>query len=458
MSDQTQFPLDDSRLPRAWYNINADLPAPLLPPLHPQTRQPVTPEFLSDFVILELMAQDMSQERCIEIPEPVRDIYKLWRPTLLSRARRLEQALQTPAHIYYKYEGSSPVGSHKPNTAVAQAFYAKQEGVRTLTTETGAGQWGSALAMACSFFGLGCEVYMVRISYDQKPYRRHLIETYGAQVCASPSERTAVGRRLLSENPAHPGALGIAVSEGIEAAQTSDGHTKYSLGSVLPHVLLHQTIIGEETLLQMELAGEYPDIVIACAGGGSNFGGFAFPFLRHNLRQGKKTRIIAAEPAACPTLTQGSYSWDWADTGGVAPICQMYTLGHSFVPATIHAGGLRYHGMSPQISALLHAGLIEAVAIDQLDTFEAGAMFARTEGILPAPEANHAIRVAINEALNCRERDEKKVIAFNLSGHGHFDMSAYADYHAGKLQGYAHPTEEIERAMQELPEVRFPAA
>ena len=401
----------------------------------------------------------MSRERHIEIPEPVRDIYKLWRPTLLSRARRLEQALQTPAHIYYKYEGSSPVGSHKPNTAVAQAFYAEQEGVRTLTTETGAGQWGSALAMACTFFGLGCEVYMVRISYDQKPYRRHLIETYGAQVYASPSERTAVGRRLLSENPAHPGALGIAVSEGIEAAQTSDGHTKYSLGSVLPHVLLHQTIIGRRkrcSRWSWPASTRTSSLPVRAAARIS--AALPSPFLRQNLRQGKKTRIIAAEPAACPTLTQGSYSWDWADTGGVAPICQMYTLGHSFVPATIHAGGLRYHGMSPQISALLHAGLIEAVAIDQLDTFEAGAMFARTEGILPAPEANHAIRVAINEALNCRERDEKKVIAFNLSGHGHFDMSAYADYHAGKLQGYAHPTEEIERAMQELPEVRFPAA
>ncbi len=455
MHDQTKFLLDDSRIPRAWYNINADMPTPPSPPLHPATKHPITPAFLSDFIILELMAQDASQERYIEIPEPVRDIYKLWRPTLLSRARRLEQHLQTPAHIYYKYEGSSPVGSHKPNTAVAQAFYAKQEGIRTLTTETGAGQWGSALSMACNFFGLGCAVYMVRISYQQKPYRRHVIETYGGTVYASPSERTAVGRRLLSEHPEHPGALGIAVSEGIEAAQTSDGNTKYSLGSVLPHVLLHQTIIGEETLRQMEMAGEYPDSVIACAGGGSNFGGFAFPFLRENLRNGKKTRIIAAEPTACPTLTKGRYTWDWADTGGIAPICQMYTLGHSFVPAPIHAGGLRYHGMSPQISALRHAGLIEAVAIDQLDAFEAGAMFAQTEGIFPAPEANHAVRAAIDEAVQCREHGGKKVIVFNLSGHGHFDMAAYADYHAGTLQGSTHPTREIERAMKELPEVSF---
>jgi tryptophan synthase beta chain len=458
MGETTKFLLDESQMPKAWYNMNADMPVPMLPPLHPDTKQPVTPEFLSVFTPLELMAQDMNPDRYIEIPEPVRDIYKLWRPTPFYRAHRLEQHLQTPAHIYYKYEGTSPVGSHKPNTAVAQAFYAKEEGIQTLTTETGAGQWGSALSMACHFFGIRCEVYMVRISYNQKPYRRYVIETYGGEVYASPSDRTAVGRRLLAENPEHPGALGIAVSEGIEAAQNSGRTKKYSLGSFLPHVMLHQTIIGEETLLQMEMAGEYPDIVIACAGGGSNFGGFTFPFIRENIRNGKKTRIIAAEPAACPTLTKGSYTWDWADTGGVAPICQMYTLGHSFVPATIHAGGLRYHGMSPQISALVHAGHIEAVAIDQLDTFEAGDMFAHTEGILPAPESNHAIRAAINEAVKCRESGDKKVIAFNLSGHGHFDMTAYADYHAGKLQRYEYPTAEIERAMQELPEVSFPGA
>lgn len=456
MGEKTKFLLDESQMPTTWYNMNADMPVPMLPPLHPETKQPITPEFLSVFTPLELMAQDMSPERYIEIPEPVRDIYKLWRPTPFYRARRLEQHLQTPAHIYYKYEGTSPVGSHKPNTAVAQAFYAKEEGIQTLTTETGAGQWGSALSMACHFFDVGCEVYMVRISYNQKPYRRYVIETYGGEVYASPSDRTAVGRKLLAENPDHPGALGIAVSEGIEAAQHSGGTKKYSLGSFLPHVMLHQTIIGEETLLQTEMAGEYPDIVVACAGGGSNFGGFAFPFIRENIQKGKATRIIAAEPAACPTLTKGSYTWDWADTGGIAPICQMYTLGHSFVPATIHAGGLRYHGMSPQISALVHAGYIEAVAIDQLDTFEAGDMFARTEGILPAPESNHAIRAAINEAVKCRTSGDKKVIAFNLSGHGHFDMTAYADYHAGKLQRYEYPTAEIERAMQELPDVNFP--
>ncbi len=458
MAEKTKFLLDESQMPKAWYNMNADMPVPMLPPLHPETKQPITPEFLSAFTPLALMAQDMSPERYIEIPEPVRDIYKLWRPTPFCRAQRLEQHLQTPAHIYYKYECTSPVGSHKPNTAVAQAFYAKEEGIQTLTTETGAGQWGSALSMACHFFGIGCEVYMVRISYNQKPYRRHMIETYGGKVYASPSDRTAVGCKLLAENPEHPGALGIAISEGIEAAQNSGGTKKYSLGSSLPHIMLHQTIIGEETLLQMEMAGEYPDIIIACAGGGSNFGGFAFPFIRENIQKGKTTRIIAAEPAACPTLTKGSYTWDWADTGGIAPICQMYTLGHSFVPATIHAGGLRYHGMSPQISALVHAGHIEAVAIDQLDTFEAGDMFAWTEGILPAPESNHAIRAAINEAVKCRESGDKKVIAFNLSGHGHFDMTAYADYHAGKLQRCEYPAAEIERAIQELPEVNFPGA
>lgn len=456
MSDQTKYLLDERQMPTAWYNINADMPAPLMPPLHPETKQPVTPEYLASFTPTALLAQDVSQEQYIEIPEPVRDIYKLWRPTPFFRARRLERALRTPAHIYYKYEGVSPVGSHKPNTAVAQAFYAKQEGIKTLTTETGAGQWGTALAMACNMFGLGCEVYMVRISYQQKPYRRHVITTYGAEVFASPSDRTEVGRRFLAENPDHPGSLGLAVSEGIEAAQTSGGTKKYSLGSFLPHVLLHQTIIGEETLLQMEMAGEYPDIVIGCAGGGSNFAGFAFPFVREKLKHGKHTRIIAVEPAACPTLTKGSFTWDWADAGCVAPICQMYTLGHSFIPATIHAGGLRYHGMAPHVSALVHGGHIEATALDQLATFEAGVAFAKAEGIVPAPESNHAIGVAMNEAVQCRESGEKKVIAFNLSGHGHFDMSAYADYHAGKLERYEYPAEAIERAMQTVPEVTFP--
>ncbi|MEZ4709429.1 MAG: TrpB-like pyridoxal phosphate-dependent enzyme [Caldilineaceae bacterium] len=456
MSPQTKFLLDESQMPKAWYNLNADLPVPMNPPLHPQTQEPVTPDFLGVLSPMALIMQDVSREQYIEIPEPVRDIYKLWRPTPFYRAHRLERMLDTPAHIYYKYEGVSPVGSHKPNTAVAQAFYAKEEGVKTFTTETGAGQWGSSLAMACNFFGLGCEVYMVRVSYEQKPYRRHIMETFGAEVYASPSDRTESGRKLLAQDPEHPGSLGIAISEGIEAAVVSGGAKKYSLGSFLPHVLLHQTIIGEETLLQLEMAGEYPDIVIGCAGGGSNFGGFAFPFVRENVRNGKNTRIIAAEPSACPTMTRGEYTWDWADTGRMAPIVQMYTLGHSFVPARIHAGGLRYHGMSPQVSALLKGGYIEAVAIDQIDTFEGGVMFAQAEGIIPAPESNHAVRAAINEAVKCKESGERKVIAFNLSGHGHFDMAAYAAYHSGKLERYEYPQAEIEKAMQQRPQVTFP--
>lgn len=456
MTQQTKFVLDESQMPKAWYNLNADLPVPMNPPLHPQTQEPITPEFLSVLSPMALIMQDVSREQYIEIPEPVRDIYKLWRPTPFYRAHRLERMLDTPAHIYYKYEGVSPVGSHKPNTAVAQAFYAKEEGVTAFTTETGAGQWGSSLAMACSFFGLGCEVYMVRVSYEQKPYRRHIMETFGAEVYASPSDRTESGRRLLAEDPEHPGSLGIAISEGIEAAVVSGGRKKYSLGSFLPHVLLHQTIIGEETLLQLEMAGEYPDIVIGCCGGGSNFGGFAFPFVRENLRSGKQTRIIAAEPAACPTMTRGEYTWDWADTGRMAPIVQMYTLGHSFVPARIHAGGLRYHGMSPQVSVLLKGGYIEAVAIDQVDTFEGGVLFAQAEGIIPAPESNHAVRAAINEAVKCKESGERKVIAFNLSGHGHFDMAAYSAYHGGQLERYEYPQAEIEKALQQRPAVTFP--
>jgi tryptophan synthase beta chain len=455
MLQTTHFPLEQSRMPTRWYNMNADMPVPLAPPLDPGTGEVVSGDYLASFTPRALIAQDMSTERYIDIPEPVQEIYRLWRPTPFVRAVRLEQQLGTPARIYYKYEGTSPVGSHKPNTSVAQAFYAKQEGVKTLTTETGAGQWGSALAMATSFFGMGCEIYMVRVSYEQKPHRRHVMTTFGGEVYASPSDRTAAGRRFLAQDPDHPGSLGIAVSEGIEAALASGGAKKYALGSFLPHVMLHQTIIGEETLLQLEMADVYPDIVIACAGGGSNFAGFAFPFVRENLRSGRRTRIIAAEPAACPTLTRGHYNWDYADAAGVAPICRMYTLGHSFMPARIHAGGLRYHGMSPQISALVHAGYIEAVAIDQLDTFEAGVMFARCEGILPAPESNHAVRAAINEAVACRESGEAKVIAFNLSGHGDFDMTAYAAYNEGRLERYTYPESEIERAMADLPAVRF---
>ncbi len=451
----TQFILPESELPRAWYNLNADMPVPMLPPLHPGTQEPITPEFLSVLSPMALLGQDVSPEAEIEIPEPVRDIYKLWRPTPLLRAKRLEEALETPAHIYYKYEGVSPVGSHKPNTAIAQAFYLKDEGGKAFTTETGAGQWGSALALACSFFDLGCEVFMVRVSYDQKPFRRNVMESYGASVYASPSNRTECGRNMLADDPNHPGSLGTAISEGIEAAVTSNGEKKYSLGSFLPHVLLHQTVIGEEALKQMDMAGEYPDIVIGCAGGGSNFGGIAFPFIRENVRNARGTRIIAAEPAACPTLTRGSYTWDWADNAGLAPICKMHTLGHTFIPPRIHAGGLRYHGMSPQVSALVDGGYVEAVALDQVDTFEAGVMFARTEGILPAPESNHAVRAAVNEAVACKATGEEKVILFNLSGHGNFDMQAYADYHDGTLERYEYPEEDIQNALTRLPDVSF---
>jgi tryptophan synthase beta chain len=455
MGDEIRFALGASELPRAWYNLNADMPVPMAPPLHPQTKEPVTPEFLSVLSPMALLAQDVSTDDQIGIPEPVRDVYKLWRPTPLMRAVRLERDLGTPAHIYYKYEGVSPVGSHKPNTAVAQAYYASKEGARAFTTETGAGQWGSALAMACAMFGMDCEVYMVRVSYDQKPFRRVLMESYGATVYPSPSPHTSSGRGCLEEWPDHPGSLGIAISEAIEAAVTSDGAKKYSLGSFLPHVLLHQTVIGEEALRQMEMAGEYPDVVIGCAGGGSNFGGIAFPFLRENLRNGRRTRIVAVEPAACPTMTRGEYTWDSADGVGLAPICKMYTLGHTFIPPGIHAGGLRYHGMAPQVSALVNSGHIEARAIDQVDTFEAGVAFARAEGILPAPEANHAIRAAMDEAVLARESGEPRVILFNLSGHGNFDMSAYAQYLAGELPRYEYPEEEIAEAMRHLPEVAF---
>ncbi|MCB1749550.1 MAG: TrpB-like pyridoxal phosphate-dependent enzyme [Gammaproteobacteria bacterium] len=453
MDKQTRFDLPESALPRAWYNINADLPSPLAPPRHPQTGAPVTPEFLEVLMPRALIAQDAASAAEIEIPEPVREVYKLWRPTPLLRARRLEAALETPAHIYYKYEGVSPVGSHKPNTAVAQAFYLEDEGGRAFTTETGAGQWGSALSMACQFFGLGCEVYMVRVSYEQKPFRRFVMESYGGSVYPSPSPRTAAGRALLERDPDHPGSLGIAISEAIEMAAGSGGAKKYSAGSFLPHVLLHQTVIGLEALQQMDLAGEYPDVVIGCAGGGSNFGGIAFPFVRENLRHGRRTRIVAAEPSACPTLTRGVYAWDYADGAGMAPIIRMHTLGHGFVPPGIHAGGLRYHGMAPQVSALLDAGLVEAVAIDQLDCFEAGVLFGRAEGILPAPESNHAVRAAIDEALAAKAAGEKRVILFNLSGHGNFDMAAYGRYMAGELERYDYPAEAVAAAMRELPEI-----
>ncbi len=453
MSKQTKYILEESKLPKTWYNINADMPVPPEPVLHPQTLEPVTPDFLSVLFPMSLIMQEISTERYIEIPEPVREVYKLWRPTPMFRARRLEKALDTPAHIYYKYEGVSPVGSHKPNTAVPQAFYNKEAGTKALTTETGAGQWGSALAMACNFFDMDLEVYMVKVSYHQKPYRRIVMEGYGAEVYASPTDRTDYGRSVIAADPNSPGSLGIAISEAVEVAAKSGGSKKYSLGSVLNHVLLHQTVIGEEMLQQMEMAGEYPDMVIACTGGGSNFGGFAFPFIRENLQKGKGTQIIAAEPAASPSLTKGKYAFDYGDTAKMAPVVKMHTLGHDFIPPAIHAGGLRYHGMSPQVSALVEHGFVEARSVNQLATFEAALLFARTEGIIPAPEPTHAVRVAMDEALRCKETGEEKVIIFNLCGHGHFDMASYDAYLKGELEDFDYPAAAIEAAMAHLPQI-----
>ncbi len=457
MSTQTRFLLNETDLPKFWYNVNADMPVPPAPVLNPQTKEPVTPDFLAVLFPMELILQEISTERYIEIPEQVRDIYKLWRPTPLIRARRLEQALGTPAHIYYKNESVSPAGSHKPNTAVAQAYYNKISGTKALTTETGAGQWGSALAMACNFFGLDLEVYMVKVSYQQKPYRRYLMETYGASVFASPTDRTQYGRSVLDQDPNSPGSLGIAISEAVEVAATSNGAKKYSLGSVLNHVLMHQSVIGEEALKQMDLAGEYPDVVIGCVGGGSNFAGRAYPFLHENLTAGRQTRLVAVEPTATPSLTCGVYTFDYGDTAQMAPVVKMHTLGHDFVPPPIHAGGLRYHGMAPSISALYDAGYIQAVAVPQLPTFESAVQFARCEGILPAPESAHAIRVAIDEALDAKEKGEERVILFNLSGHGHFDLTAYDAYHSGNLQDYQYPREAVQAAMERLPKVSVPA-
>lgn len=452
-SSQIRFLLGEDDLPKFWYNINADSPVPPAPVLNPQTMEPVTPDFLSVLFPMDIIMQEVSMERYIEIPEEVREVYKLYRPTPLLRARRLEKALGTPAHIYYKYEGASPVGSHKANTAIAQAFYNKISGVKALTTETGAGQWGTALALAGQMFGIDVEVYMVKVSYNQKPYRRLVMETYGASVYASPSDRTNYGRALLAENPDNLGSLGIAISEAVEVAAMSGGTKKYSLGSVLHHVLMHQSVIGEEALKQMDLAGEYPDVVLGCVGGGSNFGGIAFPFLRENLKNGQRTRLVAVEPTATPSLTRGVYTFDYGDTAKMAPIVKMHTLGHAFVPAPIHAGGLRYHGMAPTLCALYDAGYIDAVAVPQLVTFDAAVQFARTEGIVPAPESAHAIRAAIDEALDAKEKGEKRVILFNLSGHGNFDMASYQAYFSGKLQDYEYPAEEIEAAMKSLPQV-----
>lgn len=457
MSDQTRYLLNESDLPKFWYNINADSPVPPTPVLHPGTLQPVTPDFLSVLFPMDLILQEISTERYIEIPEEVREIYKLYRPTPLIRARRLEKALGTPAHIYYKNESVSPAGSHKPNTAIAQAFYNKKAGTKALTTETGAGQWGSALALACNFFGLELEVYMVKVSYNQKPYRRVLMEMYGAKVYASPTDRTNFGRSVLAQDSNSPGSLGIAISEAVEVAATSNGAKKYSLGSVLGHVLLHQTVIGEEALKQMDLAGEYPDVVISCVGGGSNFAGIAYPFLRENLKNGKRTRLLAVEPTAAPSLTKGVYTFDYGDTAKMAPVVKMHTLGHDFVPPGIHAGGLRYHGMAPSICALFDAGHIEAVAVKQKATFDAAIQFAQTEGIVPAPESAHAIRTAIDEALDAKAKGEKRVILFNLSGHGNFDMGAYESYLSGKLEDFEYPAAAVKEAMTKLPKVEIAA-
>jgi tryptophan synthase beta chain len=430
---QTRFTLPQSSIPHHWYNLLADFSEPMPVPLHPGTRQSITPADMHAIFPENIVAQEMSSERWIEIPEEVRDVYALWRPTPLLRAVRLEKALNTPAHIYYKYEGSSPVGSHKPNTAIPQAYYNKLAGTRRLATETGAGQWGTSLALACQLFGLDCTVWMVRVSYDQKPYRRLLMQTYGANVYPSPSDQTEYGRKRLAEDASCAGSLGIAISEAIENTVTHPG-TKYSLGSVLNHVCLHQTVIGEESIQQMEQAGEEPDIVVGCAGGGSNLAGIAFPFIRKKIAEGKSYRILAVEPASCPSLTKGELRYDFGDTAGMTPLMTMYTLGHDFMPPSIHAGGLRYHGMSPAVSHACKLGLIEAIAYPQTAVFEAAVLFARTEGLVPAPESAHAIRAVVDEAIKAREEGRKKVILFNLSGHGLLDLTAYDAYLSGKLK------------------------
>ncbi len=446
-----KYVLDEKDLPTHWYNVVADM-GPPPPPIHPATGQPVGPEALAPLFPQALIAQEVSAERWVPIPDEVREVYRLWRPTPLYRAWRLERALGTPARIYYKYEGVSPAGSHKPNTAVAQAYYNKAEGVRRLTTETGAGQWGSALAMACAFFGLELKVYMVKVSYHQKPYRRVLMETWGARVVPSPSPDTQAGRRVLEQDPESPGSLGIAISEAVEDAASRDD-TKYSLGSVLNHVLLHQTVMGLEALRQMEMAGDYPDVVIGCVGGGSNYGGLCLPFVGERLRAGRKTRFVAVEPEACPSLTRGQYTYDFGDTAETTPLLKMHTLGHSFIPPSIHAGGLRYHGMAPIISKLVADGVMEARAYHQTKVFEAAVQFARAEGIVPAPESAHAVRAAIDEALAAREAGEARVILFNLSGHGLLDLAAYDQFLSGKLEDYAYPEEKVREALAGLPRV-----
>jgi len=452
MTDTVKYLLDETRIPKYWYNIVADLPSPPPPVLHPGTMQPVGPSDLAPLFPMSLIEQEVSTEREILIPGPVRDIYRQWRPSPLYRARRLEKALDTPARIYYKYEGVSPAGSHKPNTAVPQAFYNKEAGIKRIATETGAGQWGSSLAFAGALFGIKVDVFMVRVSYDQKPYRRALMETYGARCVASPSAETHAGRAILKKNPKHPGSLGIAISEAVEVAASRDD-TKYALGSVLNHVLLHQTVIGQEAIAQFELADDFPDVIVGCTGGGSNFAGIVFPFLGMQLRGGRKVRIVAVEPAACPSLTRGKYAYDFGDTAHLTPLTKMHTLGSTFTPPGFHAGGLRYHGMAPLVSHIKELGLIEAVAYHQIQCFEAGVRFARAEGILPAPEANHAVRAAIDEALKCKEEGVSRAILFNLCGHGHFDMQAYIDYFAGKLTDQSYDEAELAMALAGLPSV-----
>jgi len=450
---RTHFLLDQNDIPNFWYNINADSPVGQTTVFNPATKKPITVEDLQALFPMPIIEQEVSTERYIPIPEEVREMYRLYRPTPLIRARHLEKALGTPAHIYYKYEGASPAGSHKLNSALPQAFYNKVSGTKAMTTETGAGQWGTALAMACHMFGIDLEVYMVNSSYLAKPYRRVIMETYGAKVFPSPSSHTKFGQKFLDQRSDHPGSLGIAITEAVEVAAESNGAKKYGLGSVLNHVLLHQTVIGEEALKQMDLAGEYPDVVIGCVGGGSNFGGIALPFLRANLKHGLRTRLLAVEPTATPSLTRGVYGFDYGDSAGIVPILKMYTLGSDFVPDEIHAGGLRYHGMSPILSGLYNQGLIEAVAVGQLDVFSAAIQFARTEGILPAPESSHAILAAINEAIDAREKGEKKVILFNLSGHGFLDLSAYDQYlHHNMIDGSL-PSTKLEGLSERLPMV-----
>jgi len=451
--ERVKYKLEEKDLPKQWYNILADLPEPLPAPRHPATGKPITPDDLKPLFPMALIEQEMSTERFIDIPEEILEVYTMWRPTTLFRARRLEKALKTPAKIYYKYEGESPPGSHKPNTAVAQVYYNKKEGVKRITTETGAGQWGSALSFAGALFGVQIKVYMVKISYEQKPYRRIMMQTWGAECVPSPSPDTKSGRAILEKDPNCPGSLGLAISEAVEDAISRDD-THYSLGSVLNHVLLHQTVVGEEAKKVLEEIGDYPDIVIGCVGGGSNFAGLFLPFLRDKI-EGKKPdlRIINIEPASCPTLTKGPYTYDFGDEAGLTPLLKMNTLGHGFIPPPVHAGGLRYHGMAPIISHLLNLGLVEAKAVHQLETFEAGVNFARNEGIICAPETDHAIRAVMEEAVKCREEGKEKTILFNLSGHGHFDMSAYQAYFEGKLKNYEYPEEKIKESLSELPKV-----